>query len=163
VRRLGETDSMEELTALLHRAYHAQVQMGLHPLAGRQSFEITQQRTHSGECYVACFDGALVGTILLQEIESAAFPPHFQMDDVAHFSLFAVDPSAQGMGLGRRLLFMIEARAAELGFAHLACSMAEPDAALRRFYDRLGYAQVDTWQWPYTNYQSVILSKQIGI
>lgn len=161
VRPLADTDSMDELTMLLHRAYKGQIDMGLHPLAGRQSSEITARRAASGECFVAELDGRLIGTILLQEVEDAKFPDHFLRGDVAHFSLLGVDPEAQGLGVGRRLLESTERRAAELGYRELACSMAEPDEGLMRFYERLGYRLVTYWQWPYTNYRSAILSKGI--
>lgn len=161
VRPLDERDSIDALTMLLHRAYKGQIDMGLHPLAGRQSPEITRRRTGSGECFVATCDDRLTGTILLQEVEDAAFPAHFLQSHVAHFSLLGVDPEAQGLGIGRMLLETTERRAARLGFTELACSMAEPDQDLLRFYDRLGYRTVTTWQWPYTNYRSLILSKPI--
>jgi GNAT superfamily N-acetyltransferase len=53
VRRLLPSDSLEELTMLLHRAYAGQIAMGLRPLAGRQDVEMTAKRCASGECYVA--------------------------------------------------------------------------------------------------------------
>jgi GNAT superfamily N-acetyltransferase len=53
VRLLSPSDSMEEITAMLHRAYRAQVEMGLRPLAGRQDAQTTRRRCASGECYVA--------------------------------------------------------------------------------------------------------------
>ena len=162
VRTLTESDSIEDLTLLLHRAYKRQIDMGLHPLAGRQSLEITHQSTHSGECFVASLNGRLVGTILLQEVEDAGFPAHFLKPEVAHFSLLGVDPDLHGLGIGRQLLSAIEVRSRERGFGELACSMAEPDAKLMRFYERLGYRLVEWWQWPYTNYRSAILSKTLG-
>jgi hypothetical protein len=39
--------------------------------------------------------------------------------------------------------------------------MAEPDAALMEFYFRRGYRLVGHHQWPYTNYRSAILSKNL--
>ncbi len=152
---------MAALTALLHRAYRKQVEMGLRPLAGRQTEDVTRQRTTSGETLVAQSEGRLVGMILLNEKEEAAFPSHFLEPHVAHFSLFAVDPDCQGRGIGRLLLEAAESRARELGYTELALSMAEPDTELLNFYVRLGFAQVGHWQWPYTNYRSVILSRRV--
>lgn len=172
LRRLREGDSFVELTALFHRAYRAQVAMGLRPLAGRQTPEVTRKRCTSGECHLAIMPAAtphgaaeaerMVGVILLQEMEEAAFPPHFLDPRVAHFSLFAVDPAFQGHGIGRLLLETTERRALELGKAELALSMAEPDGALMRFYLKRGYRLVQHWQWPYTNYRSAILSKALA-
>lgn len=178
VRRLSPSDSLEGLTGLLHRAYRAQVEMGLRPLAGRQDVETTARRCASGECYVAVMGEStdfgperpqsaaqlgtrLVGTILFHEVEDAKGPPWFSNRDVDSFSQFAVDPGVQGKGIGGLLLDMAEKRAVACGAAHLGLSMAEPDVALRAFYERRGYGLVEFWQWPYTNYRSAILSKRL--
>lgn len=168
IRRLLPSDSMDELTSLLHRAYRAQVEMGLRPLAGRQDADTTRKRTSSGECYVATLaDPAhprgqrLVGTILFHEIEDAKGPPWFQNKHVDSFSQFAVDPDLQGRGIGQLLLDTVERRAVECGASELGLSMAEPDTALMQFYLRRGYRFIEHWQWPYTNYRSAILSKSL--
>lgn len=168
VRRLGERDSLEELTSLLHRAYARQVEMGLRPLAGRQSVEQTRERTASGECFVAVErptageEHRILGTVLLQEVETAGFPPFFQLPHVVHFSLLGVDPAAQGRGIGGMLLGAIESRARELGARELALSMARPDEGLLRFYKTRGFREVELWQWPYTNYVSAIMSRPVA-
>lgn len=162
VRLLAPTDSIEELTGLLHRAYAAQVAMGLRPLAGRQDAATTRKRCSSGECYVATLNGALVGTILFHEVEDAKGPPWFQRSEVDSFSQFAVDPALQGKGIGQKILDTVERRAASAGARELALSMAEPDAALLNFYLRRGYRFIEHWQWPYTNYRSAILSKPLA-
>jgi GNAT superfamily N-acetyltransferase len=173
VRRFLTGDDVGAITALLHRAYRPQVEMGLAPLAGRQSDAVTLDRVLNSECYLA-FDrgesvdegdndtgGRLVGVILLNEHERVKFPPHFLRDDVAHFAMFAVDPSCQGAGVGRALLDVCAQRAMELGAQHLALSMAEPDTKLRAYYEKQGFSLVQYWQWPYTNYRSVILSREL--
>jgi GNAT superfamily N-acetyltransferase len=170
VRRLAPTDSISELTRLLHRAYAEQIKMGLRPLAGRQDDDTTRARVFAGECYVAVHHIPLdkqntrhhiVGTILFHEVEDAKGPPWFERPNVASFSQFAVDPDYQGMGLGQMLLGVVEERARETGAEHLALSMAEPDTALMKFYTKRGYTFVEHWQWPYTNYKSAILSKPL--
>jgi GNAT superfamily N-acetyltransferase len=167
VRRLREGDSFEDLTRLLHRAYAAQVAMGLRPLAGRQDVETTRRRCTSGECYLALLHGkagtrpAIVGTILFHEVEDAKGPPWFQNTFVDSFSQFGVDPDLQGRGIGQRLLDTVERRALECGATELGLSMAEPDTALMAFYKRRGYRFIEYWQWPYTNYRSAILSKTL--
>jgi GNAT superfamily N-acetyltransferase len=165
VRRLRDTDSFEELTSLLHRAYRAQVEMGLRPLAGRQDVETTRKRCSSGECYVALLPGAaerLVGTILFHEVEDAKGPPWFQNRFVDSFSQFGVDPDLQGRGIGQVLLDTAERRARDAGATELGLSMAEPDVKLMEFYKRRGYRFIEFWQWPYTNYRSAILSKTLS-
>lgn len=171
VRRLRAADSLEELTSLLHRAYAKQIEMGLKPLAGRQSVEQTRERAYSGECFVAVMPAPpedrakggerVVGTILFQEVETASFPPFFVLPKVAHFSLLAVDPLVQGAGIGARLVDAVESRAAELGMTELALSMASPDVGLLKFYEKRGFRLVEHWQWPYTNYVSAIMSRPV--
>lgn len=179
VRRLSPADSISELTLLLHRAYAKQMAMGLAPLAGRQDDATTRARVFSGECYVAIDHQSLpdiddpkglstasrqklVGCVLFHEIEEAKGPPWFQQKFVASFSQFAVDPGYQGAGIGQMLLEVCERRAREDGATELACSMAEPDQDLLRYYFKRGYRFIEHWQWPYTNYRSAILSKDLS-
>lgn len=165
MRLLGAADSITALTNLLHRAYAKQVEMGLKPLAGRQDDETTRDRVSHGECLVAVLSEGgserLVGTILFHEDEEAESPPWFKKPRVTSFSQFAVDPDVQGLGIGQKLLDVVEQRARAAGSTELALSMAEPDTALMNFYLKRGYRFIENWQWPYTNYKSAILSKTI--
>jgi len=174
VRRLRPTDSIAELTALLHRAYAKQVAMGLHALASHQSPEVTRRRVSKGECFVAEMvegPGApprLVGTIMFQEPAwgggggaPESGPRWFRRPDVCNFSQFAVEPTLQGRGIGLRLLEKVEARAKELGMAELALSTAEPDADLVNFYRRRGFRDIERFDWGVTNYTSLIMSKAV--
>ncbi|MEO1007769.1 MAG: GNAT family N-acetyltransferase [Planctomycetota bacterium] len=172
VRALAATDPIASITALLHRAYEGQRRMGLDPLAGRQTIEQTRRRCYRGQTFVALagdggspsdgFAQRLVGTILFQEREDAAFPAWFLRHDATHFSQFAVDPRMHGAGVGSLLLARIERETLHAGKRELALSMAEPDEPLRRYYERRGYRVVQDWRWPYTNYRSLILSKTLG-
>lgn len=171
VRPLLATDPIAPITALLHRSYASQRERGMDPLAGRQSVEVTRQRCYRGQTFVALATSAgapsarfaerLLGVILFQEREDAAFPPWFLRKDVTHFSQFAVDPNLQRGGVGLALLTQVERETLALGAAELALSMAEPDTPLREYYERRGYRVVQSWHWPYTNYQSLIMSKTL--
>lgn len=170
VRRLLPTDSIPEITRLLHRAYKKQTEMGLRPLAGRQGDDVTRERITKGECFVAAVPelrrGAIhdriVGTILFQEPAWGTGPEWFERRDVANFSQFAVDPDVQGRGIGIMLMDICEQRARETGAAELALSAAGPDTDLLRFYEKRGYRFVQPFQWGPTNYVSHILSKKLG-
>lgn len=170
LRTIGPNDSISEITKLLHRAYKPQVEMGLKPLAGRQGDDITADRAKHSECWLALVDrpaseygnpDKIVGIILFEEIEKVTFPPFFLRPEVAHFAQFAVDPDLQGCGIGRLLLDKVEVRARENKAIELALSMAEPDRKLYDFYINRGFRLVEYWQWPYTNYRSCILSKEL--
>ena len=162
VRRWTENDGVTSITALLHRAYAKQVTMGLKPLAGRQDDTVTQRRLSSGESFVALLDGTVVGVIILNEQEPDEGPDWFHKPRTCSFSQFAVDPALQSKGIGRALLATVEQRAAELGNEELALSMAEPDHDLRDYYLKRGYRIISTWQWPYTNYTSLIMSRRLN-
>jgi len=163
VRRWSTADAVPPITALLHRAYARQVEMGLRPLAGRQDDAVTLRRLSSGESFVADLGGAVVGVIILNEQEPDEGPDWFHKPGVTSFSQFAVDPALQSRGIGRLLLDAIERRAAELGNDELALSMAEPDHQLRDYYLKRGFRIVGTWKWPYTNYTSLIMSKRLAV
>ena len=166
VRRFMVDDPVGEITTLLHRAYARQRAMGLDPLAGRQDDKTTLDRVLASECYLAVApDGVrerVVGIILFNEHEKVSFPAAFLEPSTAHFAMFAVDPELQGIGIGVQLLETCERRAREIGVTRLALSMAEPDTSLRRYYERRNYEFIEYWQWPYTNYRSVILARPIG-
>lgn len=168
VRRLEASDSISEITRLLHRAYAPQVAMGLKPLAGRQDDSVTRDRCEHSEAFVALrrAEGAkgrdrIVGIILFNEVEKVTFPSFFLKPEVAHFAQFGVDPDLQGVGIGRMLLERVEQRARETGHVELALSMAEPDRKLYDFYIKRGFRFIEYWQWPYTNYRSCILSRRL--
>lgn len=168
VRRYMIDDPISAITQLLHRAYTGQHAMGLRPLAGRQDDKTTLGRVLNSECYLALIPDQknqelqqIVGVILFNEHEHVAFPPFFLRPGVAHFAMFAVEPTLQGAGIGNALLERCETRARESGARELALSMAEPDTILRDYYERRGYRFVEHWQWPYTNYRSCILSRPI--
>jgi GNAT superfamily N-acetyltransferase len=163
VRRLRPSDSIADLTELLHRAYAKQTTMGLHALASHQSPEVTRRRVSKGECFIAEMGGRLVGTIMFQEPSWGGAPESgprwFRRPDVCNFSQFAVEPGLQGQGIGRLLLTRVEERARELGMEELALSTAEPDAALVEFYRRRGFRDIERFDWGVTNYTSLIMSK----
>lgn len=170
IRRLLPSDSVPEITRLLHRAYKKQMDLGLRPLAGRQSDDVTRDRLSKGECYVAVIPETrpnglahdrIVGTILFQEPAWGTGPEWFERRDVANFSQFAVDPDMQGKGIGILLMDICEQRARETGAAELALSAAGPDTDLLRFYEKRGYRFIQPFQWGPTNYVSHILSKKL--
>ncbi len=65
LRPLSDGDSLDELTAMLHRAFSRLGQMGLNCTCVDQSVAVTRERIEKGACYVAVCDGRLVGTITL--------------------------------------------------------------------------------------------------
>ena len=168
LRPIAASDSLEALTALLHRAYARLAAMGLNFTAVDQSVETTQRRVESGQCFVAEAAGQIVGTVTVCEAYDpnrepwARATPWFYRRDVAHLHQLAVDPLAQGQGLGDRLVAACEAWARERGRSALALDTAAPAAHLRQRYARLGYQEVDEVQWAGKRYRSVLMVKALA-
>jgi len=162
VRKFEESDSIVELTSLLHRAYARLGDMGLNYTAVDQTPEVTAKRIRGGNCFVVEAQSKLVGTIVAQPTYTESACEYFTRPGVAAAHQFAVDPEHQGAGIGRMLLQRAEQWAKESGFAELAMDTAEQAIHLIDLYRRLGYGQVGSVQWPGKVYRSVVLSKQLA-
>lgn len=160
--RRSRVDEVPALTSLLHRAYAPLAARGLRYVASHQTETTTRDRISRGECWVADLDGAAVGTVTWYRTTPDSDCGHYRRTDVAHFGQYAVEPHLQGRGIGAALLGQVERRAAEEGFAHLACDTAEPATDLIALYERRGFRRVGTVRWESVNYRSVVLSKPLG-
>lgn len=162
LRDLEPEDSIEALTALLHRAYAALGAMGLNYTAVDQTPDVTARRIAQGHCFIATWSGSLAGTILVKRTHTQSECAYFTRPGVASAHQFAVEPSLQGHGIGRALLTRAEQWAVAQGLQELALDTAEPAKHLIHLYQRLGYGLVDTVQWHGKVYRSVVLSKVIA-
>ncbi|WP_010586710.1 GNAT family N-acetyltransferase [Schlesneria paludicola] len=163
IRPISESDSLEQLTELLHRAYSRLAAMGLQYLASRQTVDITREKVARGECFVMLVSEKVVGTILL--IPPTTVVPYcdwYNRPDVAMGCQFAVEPALQGLGFGSRLLERIEERARTLGASELTVDTAEQAIHLVEFCTLRGYRPVGFEHWNHTNYRSVLLSKRLS-
>lgn len=163
IRPLERRDSLDEMTGLLHRAYRPLAEAGMRFLASHQDVQTTRERClgDGRYCLVAERDGRLVGTITLWRPAPDSKCGHYRREGIVVFGQFAVEPSLQRRGLGRRLLNEVETLAASLGAAELCCDTSENAIDLIRWYLSLGYAEVERVRWDVTNYRSVVLSKSV--
>lgn len=161
IRELQAGDSIEALTALLHRAYARLQAMGLNYTAATQSTDVTRRRIAGGTCFVAVRGEDIVGTVLAHPTYERSDCAYFTRPGVGCIHQFAIEPHLQGGGLGRALLERAERWLTESGFAEVAMDTAEPATHLIDFYRRLGYQAVDFVQWPGKCYRSVVLSKRL--
>jgi GNAT superfamily N-acetyltransferase len=161
VRPIEPGDSLEELTDLLHRAYARLADMGLRFVATYQDVETTRRRVEEGLCFVAVNNGTLVGTATLYLGGEGC--ETYSRQGVAHFGQFGIEPDAQGMGIGRKLLDRIEQTAIEHGFQEMALDTSENAVHLIELYERWGYRIVETMQWSETNYRSVVMTKPLSL
>jgi GNAT superfamily N-acetyltransferase len=162
VRPLHGSDSIAELTSLLHRAYARLAAMGLNYTAVDQPAEVTAKRIQGGSCFVAELGTELVGTIVVQPTYAENHCQYFTRPGVACAHQFAVSPQHQGQGIGRMLLERAEQWARQARFTELAMDTAEQAKHLIDLYSRLGYRQVGWVSWPGKVYQSVVLSKPLA-
>lgn len=161
IRLLDNSDSVPDITALLHRAYARLGGMGLNYTAVDQSPEVTAKRIRGGTCFVATMDDTLVGTIVVQPTYAQNECDYFTRPGVAAAHQFAVEPTRQGLGIGRSLLSKAEEWATDQGFRELAMDTAEQATHLIDLYKGLGYRHVDWVQWTGKVYRSVVLSKML--
>jgi GNAT superfamily N-acetyltransferase len=161
IRRLEPSDSIAELTGLLHRAYAPLAEAGMRFLATHQDENVTRRRIAKGECFVALRDGRLVGTIVLNPGGTTTGCDYYDRPGVSTVNQFAVEPELQRLGLGSTLMDLVEARAREIGATEIALDTAEPATHLIQYYSRRGYEIVGLTQWEVTNYRSVIMALRL--
>lgn len=168
IRPLQPSDSLEELTRLLHASYASLAAQGWNFTAVDQSVEVTRERVSAGQAWVAEREGRLVGTIAMSGPKPAN--GHYLRDPVpdcytrpghAILAQLAVHPDERGQGLAEKLMDAAEAWAADQGYTHVALDTAEPAVQLQRRYARRGYARVGEVQWAGKTYRSVLMLKPL--
>ncbi|CAM5573257.1 GNAT family N-acetyltransferase [Streptomyces narbonensis] len=161
LRLLAAGDSMEELTALLHRSYADHAVAGRVFFASYQSVHDTEYRVGGGECWLAVRGAELVGSVTV----AAPYPVpegYPVPSGAGSFWQLAVDPAYRGSGLGQRLLALAEERIAALGSAQVVIDTSAEATDLIGWYRRHGYVPVGSWRWGVTNYESVVLLKKLA-
>ncbi len=66
-----------------------------------------------------------------------------------HLEGIAVSNQARGLGIGSRLIAMLEERARSEGFTGLTLEVVDTNPDARRLYERLGFVEVDTIHLPF--------------
>ena len=167
IRPLAARDSLEALTALLHRAYAPLAAAGMNFGAATQTAHDTARRAAEGQCFVAVCNGELVGMVTVAGPFGESTPPGEQGDrwyrdpHTAHLHQFGVDPHMQRHGVGRRLIAAGEQWARQMGYRLIVMDTAEAAAHLRAMFRRLGYADLGTIQWDGRSYRSVVMRKAL--
>ncbi|MFH2048061.1 MAG: GNAT family N-acetyltransferase [bacterium] len=161
IRPLNDSDSIEELTDLLHRAYAVLAEMGFRYYATHQTPEQTKERISKGQCYVAVFNDNIIGTITYYTSENTHGSPFLNTQGVSHMGQMGVEPALQKHGIATKLIKYVEQIAHENGDKELALDTAEGASHLIEWYKRLGYRFIEYISWDVTNYRSVVMSKKI--
>ncbi len=158
-------DSFVELTTLIHAAYRELGDMGFDYAAVQQELDVTRSRVETASaCWVARKDDALVGTICYYKSPRYRTEPEwYWQDHVCHFGQFCVGPSLQRAGIGSLLLEQAEAQAVADGKLEFSCDTADRARHLADLYLRRGFRVAGRHKWPHNNYNSLVLSKRVGI
>lgn len=169
IRPLQPSDSLEDLTALLHASYASLAAQGWNFTAVDQSVDVTRARLAGAQGWVAELNGRLVGTVAVRGPKPASEryiadtpPPLYTTPGTAILSQLAVRPDCRGMGLGERLMNAAESWAAAHGFTAIALDTAGPAAQLQHLYQRRGYVAVGEVQWAGKTYRSVLMTKPLN-
>jgi ribosomal protein S18 acetylase RimI-like enzyme len=151
---------LDDVTALLHRAYAPLGAAGMNYSAVDQNAVETRRRLEQGTTLLGSIDGSIVatGTVYLNPIRDG-ISLTYRSSDTAHFGQFAVEPRHQRSGIGAELLQRLESIATAAGLIYTACDTAVPATHLIAYYARYGYEIVERVQWPGKQYQSEILRK----
>lgn len=165
IRPLAESDSIEEITELLHAAYRELGELGLRFTAVDQSVERTERRLSGGRTFVAveASSGRMIGTITLNLLKEDDDPPLYLRPDCVSFGQFGVHPQWQGQGIGSALHERVKKCALEKGFRWLALDTAEPAVHLVKLYEKWGYQVEGEHQWGgRINYMSVLMKLDLS-
>lgn len=162
IRALADSDSIPEITSLLHAAYGQLAAMGFRYTASHQDDAVTEQRLKRGHAFVAVWENRIAGTITLLRAGEDSACEWYRRPDVMVFGQFGVHPDFQRQGIGRRLFDHVESLARELGAASLALDTAENASHLIRWYESLGFRTVQHVSWHDTNYRSVVMDKALA-
>ncbi len=149
------------ITTLLHAAYAPLAAMGFRYTATHQDDDMTFQRLSAGWSFLAYTGNTLAGTISPRRSNPASECPWYRRAGVFTFGQFGVSPEHQRHGIGRALLDHVEDLSLREGAVALALDTAEGAGHLIRWYQSLGYREVERVSWPDTNYRSVVLSKPL--
>lgn len=161
IRPLSESDDIDEITELLHRAYRRNAEQNLHFVATHQDSDTTRERLARGKAFIAEHEGKIVGTITVSWLNEplGEFKPDLP---TVTFNQFAVEPTLQGAKIGDRLLQQVEEEARAMGAKQICCDTAQPATGLVRYYEAHGYEIVGEVDWrPHVNYLSYVLVKAL--
>ncbi len=162
IRIVQASDSVHEITSLLHKAYKQLADMGFRFLATHQNEAETRRRLNKGISYLALSEEKIISTVSLYynnlDTHDASW---YKKSGVAHFGQFAVLPEYQKLGIGNFIMNIVEDRAKREGAVELALDTAEGAEHLIKYYKQRGYRFIEYVKWEVTNYRSVIMSKRL--
>lgn len=161
IREITPGDSIDDLTALLHRGYRQLADSGLKYLATHQPPEVTAKRIQKGVCFVAEYDKKIISTLCYYHPNKFDAFKITGIADTAWLSQFTVEPSMQKQGVGLAMMNHAEQFARDHRVKQVGLDTAEQATHLIDWYKTLGYKFVQYVDWDITNYRSVALVKSL--
>lgn len=144
--RPAESRDVNEAARVAHDAYqHYTERIGRPPAPMQTDYAAT---VHDGTMWVAERDDKLIGFIVLHD-----------GTDHLHLNNLAVDPAAQGQGVGARLLALAEAEAGRRGFDRIQLYTNEAMHENLDYYPRKGY--IETHRGEQDGYRRVFFTKKL--
>ena len=161
IRRFNSTDSIEEVTEMLHRAFAPMASLGANCQCVHQPSSTTRERMARGDCLVAVADRRIVGTLTMETCDPSSSIAHYRQPNVASLHQFAVDPAYQGGGVGRSMLKVASMWALMRQFREIALDTPALALDVRAFYAHQGFRLVQVARLAGRDYESVILGRPI--
>lgn len=121
----GDVDLLRRIATAAYQPYVARIGRAPAPMTADYA-----QAVRSGQAWVAVEDGQVAGFVVL-----VAHPGYLLLENVA------VDPAAQGRGIGSRLLGVAEEQARSLGLSEIRLYTNEAMIENLAYYPRRGYAE----------------------
>jgi predicted N-acetyltransferase YhbS len=162
IRRIQTSDSLDELTTLLHRAFGPLGRRGIHCSCVDQDVQTTRNRLMRGDAFVAEVEGKVVGTITMESANGSSPLAWYRNVNVASIHQFGVDPAHQGTGVGSRLLARGAAWARARGCTSVALDTPDSAVNLHAYYMSHGFRRVAVVQQVDKDYRSVVFDNPLG-
>lgn len=136
IYRLAVIEDGERLLTVIYEAYVTIRELELHWPAANANLALIQENIANSECYVLEIDGEIKATVTLSKGEEIK-----ALTDLPFLKWFAVDPAAQGKGVGNKLLTWVEEHIIREKLAAPAVTLAtaEKHPWLLPMYERRGY------------------------
>ena len=154
VIRSGTTVDLDALRGVVARAnepFRGRVAGSLFTSYLASAMDV-DRRLDDGELLAAELEGAIVGTITFyRDARDEGIPVRFP-DGTAGIRATAVDPSAQGLGIGRALVGFCIDRAAEAGARAVGLHTATFMDAAVRIYERSGFMRVPEYDFEWSQF-----------
>lgn len=164
---IESSETIKELTELLHLAYKRLADMGLKFVATYQTQEYTKSFLKNGECFIIrneANQNKIISTVMYYNssfMKEEDTPEWYLKENVAFFGKFAVHPDLQCHGIGGKMMDFVEHYAKSKGKTELALDTSEKALHLIKYYEKRGYRFIQHHQWDVTNYRSVVMSKKL--